>query len=348
MFLQLLGPHESVLALILAAVMALALGRGVIDAAGDQRSSYFYMAVFAAFGVVTTTALHYGRIAEIAWGPYVAVTALLGWYAFASVARGFIGWCCSVPDRDVLVRREWRAAWGHWGEGKEPAAGTGKRVALLYSQLMAFIGVLFFLGAPMQLWRLDVEAALLVPVGAFLVGSLVALLSGTATPWQLLRVSSRAAVLWLTYATGRTADDGANAIGTYQMAGAFRDHRLRRLLIGALVICTSMTAVALVQWPTPLGTLDPAEVRAPGFLRDLFCYTVLNQPPPKTPAVGLEESLAAGLLPFAARAAGMTAVPLLYLFVTFAGTLGPGLAVYYREFAENAVRIAERSSGSGR
>ena len=76
-------------------------------------------------------------------------------------------------------------------------------------------------------------AGRLVPAGAFLVGSVVGLLTGTATPWQLLSVSSRAVVVWLTYASGRVPGDTADAVGTYRMGEPISDYRLRRLLVGA-------------------------------------------------------------------------------------------------------------------
>jgi hypothetical protein len=180
----------------------------------------------------------------------------------------------------------------------------------------------------------------LFPFALFLLGCVVGLLTRAATPWGLLAVSARSVVVWLTYASERQA----TGAGTYRFTPPFGDPLLRRLLVAVVILLATLTAIAITRWPTPIREVSPAEIALPGFTRDLFCIAILQVPAPRTPPPSVAATIADSYLPFAAAAVGMTVLPALYLFLTFAGSAGPALSLYYRELAENAVTVAKRSS----
>ncbi len=288
-------------------------------------------------GSVVSAALWLGRWPGVGLVLYPAAAALALAALGELVVRGFGGWCCSVPDRDVMVRWRWHAGLRHLADPRHVpdrrtrwvlqygwcVYATALLPAAVAVQLVLHVGrrMAESRGLPLPLDPLGPVPAgplyaagfVLGCAGLFAAGCLVARLARVATPGLLLAVTWRALVVWLTYDMDR-----AGRHGTYRFGRPFGDYRLRWLLAAAVVLLGAVAAVSALQLPRPFTTFDPS-----------------------APLAG---DPVGEILATAATVLGTAGGVMLCLFVMLAGSVGPVLTLYYFEFAHGAVSRAERGA----
>lgn len=260
---------------------------------GPQKNALSYLLLFC-FGPTICAALWFGQHEIFSQRLYPVMFALGVCILGEAMLPCWVGWCCSIPDRDIVVRWRWQSK----TDGCYNVDGWRNKLAVFCAcPPLLPITVAGVVGNP----KVGLGFPML-PFGMLAVGALVGAVTLTGSSLTLVKVTWRALVVFLTYDMQRAGSEYS-----YRFPRPFGDYRLRWLLLTFVVL---LSTIAVFSW---------SGVK----------LTTASDPVTE-------------FITSAAKLLGLSLLALVSVFVTLAGSIGPALALYYREFAEGAVKVAER------
>lgn len=240
--------------------------------------------------------------------------AVILWLWAYLISKCFAGWCLAIPDRDIMVRRQFMRA----VDGYRPKIGWRFFTVQAWSH---FLSLVFLISTPLlfAMPHPQHKLAVAIPLLTFGLGGIFTSITLGRSPLYLLRVTWRALVVFHTYDVPQPGGARVTALGVFTFPAPFRDLRLRVLCTAVVVAVCSIALSAATGWP---GPADFREVWTKFDLGVFFLWLVVN----------------------AARFVVIGAAFLAWIFLTLTGIIGPLCGLIYQDFAEGAVKLAERSS----